>query len=424
MISHLDRIRDWPALGKLAQYHPIVLAGVCRVSPRQLERYFSLTGPPASGQWTLDEEALASVEPGANAVVTNGRWEVNRNAASVKADGITIEYTNDKPGMRQDFLVTDRPPGNEPLQLEFSVVTRYCPVSRASKRAFTLIELLVVIAIIAILAALLLPALAKAKARARTIECLGNKRQLGLAWLMYADEHNDRLVLNSQRLGYGMLQTFVVVWVDGAVLWNTERDITNYWLLTDPIHAPLAPYLSFATKPYKCPADTFLSPEQKALGWRERIRSVSMNDFMGDGEPMEDPFGFVVLTKTHVVGPYVIYTRLSDMQQLSPAQAWVIIDEHPDSIRYPSWYSLIGLGGLTAWASLPASQHERAGTLVFADGHAEIKKWLVPQTQQPVLYSGWDFRRIDPASTPDRRDYDWLLLRTTERRDGAPMLGR
>src|SRR6266511_2319143 len=147
--------------------------------------------------------------------------------------------------------------------------------AQSQRRGFTLIELLVVVGIIAILAALLLPALDKAKTQARTIECLNNKRQMGLAWLMYAEDHNDWLVPNSD-FRFSADQHFGGVWVGGWFYWDTRPDNTNLNYLISPPFGKLGPYLVRATRPFKCPADKFLMPEQKALGWTERVRSISM----------------------------------------------------------------------------------------------------------------------------------------------------
>jgi prepilin-type N-terminal cleavage/methylation domain-containing protein/prepilin-type processing-associated H-X9-DG protein len=279
---------------------------------------------------------------------------------------------------------------------------------RLAGAAFTLIELLVVVAVIAILAGLLLPVVSKAKSKARAIQCLNDKRQLGLAWLMYSDDH-DQLVVNSPGPGWGDNPRDASFWVSGEVWWSDTPDNTNYNRLTWPVSAPLAPYLEYSPKPYKCPADRFLSEEQRVLGWKERIRSVSMNEYMGDGESYP-----IRMPKMMARGPWSYYRKLTDLRRLSPSRAWVIGDEHPDSIDDGFWHFFVRTEGPSWWGTLPGSQHDGACTFTFADGHAEIKKWLVAGTRHPVTYRKWNILEVSSAVTPDRRDYDWLASRTTE----------
>src|SRR3989454_2116919 len=197
------------------------------------------------------------------------------------------------------------------------------PSGSALRRAFTLIELLVVVAIIAILASLLLPVLARAKAKAHGVVCLNNTRQLGLAWLLYADDHNGRLAYN---LGgdvkiRGVAPANYLNWVNNVLNWELKPDNTN---LATIKQASLGPYASKAVNIYRCPSDNVLSGIQRAAGWSARVRSYSMNAMIGDAGDLSQS-GF-----NRNNPDYVQFFNLSSIPQ--PTGIFVFLDERPYSI--------------------------------------------------------------------------------------------
>jgi prepilin-type N-terminal cleavage/methylation domain-containing protein/prepilin-type processing-associated H-X9-DG protein len=267
---------------------------------------------------------------------------------------------------------------------------------RRSKRTcgFTLIELLVVIAIIAILASLFLPALGRSKATARASQCLNHKRQLTLAWTMYAADFDDYFPANlGGKAGDGR------PWTYDLQSWNTVEITTNVNFLINPQGPSLAPYTRDAAI-YQCPADLYVSAAQRSIGMKRRIRNTSMNYAMGS--PWNKPIGWIVCVKS------------SDMRRSSPASLFIFIDHHPDSITDGSFVVRASrLHPTTTWADLPASLHGGGATISFTDGHTELKKWKLPETRLPVRYAAWD------TQTPTKKDdYLWLWYRTGDLQDG------
>ena len=241
---------------------------------------------------------------------------------------------------------------------------------RGRAAAFTLIELLVVIAIIAILAGMLLPALAKSKARAQSIQCLSNQKQLTLAWQMYTDDHSDNLVWNELTPdGSG--------WVRGIMDYSAGNSHnTNLANLTNPNYAKLAPYTQ-SPGIYRCPGDR----STVTIGGRRmaRVRSLSMSQAMNS---RDDWLSYITKAK------YVVFRKGSDLNRMGASQAYVFIDEHPDSVNYGDFAVSMNDGaapGSIHIIDYPASNHGSSGALSFADGHAEIHKWVDGRTIKPVL---------------------------------------
>ncbi len=261
------------------------------------------------------------------------------------------------------------------------------------KRGFTLIELLVVIAIIAILAGMLLPALSKAKGKAAGIFCMNNQRQMTLAWLMYADDNDDRLPPNHIR-GTNRNNTWVQGWLDNAA---PVTDNTNTVFLR---HSHLWPYLN-SLKSWRCPADKSLSRHGGKL--LPRVRSVSMNNWLNPNQIWSGQTQFKA------------FRKLADMTRPSPTGIWVLLDEREDRIN--NGFFVVDMNGFSPlnanryeMVDMPASYHNGAAGVAFADGHAEIHKWRDPRTTPPVRKG----RNLPlTAGSGGNVDVAWLQERST-----------
>jgi prepilin-type N-terminal cleavage/methylation domain-containing protein/prepilin-type processing-associated H-X9-DG protein len=273
-------------------------------------------------------------------------------------------------------------------------------VGRTSHGGFTLIELLVVIAIIAILASLLLPALGKAKTKAQGIKCVNNLKQLSLGWILYADDYNDRLVWNDLTpTGSG--------WVRGILDYNgSNPDNTNTIYLTDPQYAKLAPYTARTAGIYKCPADH--SSVKTKGGVFQRVRSLSLSQAMNS---QDDWLSYLTKKK------YYVFQKISDIDVMGHAQAYVFIDEHPDSINYGDFAVAMNDGlpdNRLYMIDVPASYHNGAGGISFADGHAEVHRWLDPRTKAPIT-GKYMVSSVQPSQ--GNRDMRYLSDHASVRKD-------
>jgi len=264
------------------------------------------------------------------------------------------------------------------------------------KSGFTLIELLVVIAIIAILAAMILPALAKAKQKAQGIQCINNLRQLTIAWILYSGDNNDRLALNggvgdtakfmgdplisNGNWAHGLMGTMY----GGTFVSNTDSNLIRA--------GSLYPY-SKSTAIYKCPADRKVAPFSAAQV--PTIRSMSMNAWMNPITPFSTT-------------PRV-YRKQSDITRPTPVECWVFIDECPGTIN-DGLFANDQFGYPTTWVDIPASYHKGASGIAFADGHADLKRWYDP------IVLAQTYPTFTAAGQNPATDLKWLQDRSTARK--------
>lgn len=250
--------------------------------------------------------------------------------------------------------------------------------------AFTLLELLVVLLVLALLACSLVPLRARTYQDSNTVQCVNNLRQLMLAWKMYSDDYQGKLCPNR-------LDTTQPNWVKGFMDFSANSNNTNIYNLIGS-GALLGPYLNSPTY-FKCPADksTILTSTARL----PRVRSYSMNGWVGEG------------TQAWNGSNYRLYQKNIDIVSPTPANLWVLIDEHEASIN-DGWFATApsSLPSNYIIVDYPAARHNRACGVSFADGRAEIHAWQDPRTMPP---GSLQFN----VASPNNFDVGWFNQHST-----------
>ena len=296
---------------------------------------------------------------------------------------------------------------------------------RSRRHGFTLIELLVVIAIIAILAALLLPALAKAKIKAQTVTCMNNFSQMMKACYIYTSDFNELFPPNPDAAdpahpGYNWVQGNVSGWMPNVAA-GGSADAGNPDLLRNPSQSVLIPYLGGNIGVFKCPADPRMAPysgSNPALLNKVLpvVRSASMNQGVGtvdaswlgggahSGRPtLRVPGPWLTGNHAETYSQYATFGKTTDFTIVAPADIWVFVDDDPWTINDAAAAVIAASPDTVDYCS---PMHNNACGFSFADGHSEIHKWKSGIWQHSGIPSRSDFT-TRAASGLGKADWFW-----------------